>query len=194
MNIKHYILVGLSLLALASCSEKSDAVEEYPDWKNKNEQFFEAAYLSGDYDLKLRKYSLKEEVAAKSTEYVLVEKLADSEPLDDETPYLTDTVQIHYVGSLLPSTTYTTGYEFDKSYIDPFNIVTAVPRKFAVNAVVPGFATALLHMHRGEHWRVTIPYQLGYGTSANGNIPAYSTLIFEIRLDNFWMKKQGDRY
>ena len=176
MNIKHYILVGLSLLALASCSEKSDAVEEYPDWKNKNEQFFEAAYLSGDYDLKLRKYSLKEEVAAKSTEYVLVEKLADSEPLDDETPYLTDTVQIHYVGSLLPSTTYTTGYEFDKSYIDPFNIVTAV-----------------LHMHRGEHWRVTIPYQLGYGTSASGDIPAYSTLIFEIRLDDFWMKKQGDR-
>ena len=193
MNIKHYILVGLSLLAFASCSEKSDTVEEFPNWKNKNEQFFEAAYLSSDYDLKLKKYSLSDELAAKSTDHILVEKLVDSQPYDPETPYLTDTVQIHYVGKLLPSTTYTTGYEFDKSYIDPFSILTAVPRKFAVNGVVSGFTTALLNMHRGEHWRVTIPYQLGYGTTANGAIPAYSTLIFEIRLEEFWTKKKGDR-
>ena len=111
-------------------------------------------------------------MAAKSTEYVLVENLADSETWDDETPYLTDTVQIRYVSSQLTSKTNTTDYKVDKSDIDPFNIVTAVPRQFAGNAVVPGCATALLHMHRGEHWRVTIPYQLEYGTSATGAIPA----------------------
>lgn len=194
MNIKHYILIGLSLLAFASCGEKSDAVEEFPDWRNKNEQFFEAAYLSSDYDLKLRKYSLSDETATKSTDYILVEKLSDGMALDSNTPYLNDTVQIHYVGTLLPSTTYTTGYVFDKSYQVPFNSETAVPRKFAVNGLVSGFTTALLNMHRGEHWRVTIPYQLGYGTTVNDAIPAYSTLIFEIILEDFWTKKEGDRY
>lgn len=193
MNIRHYILVSLSLLAFASCSEKSDEIEEFPDWKNKNEQYFEAAYLSNSYDFKLKKYSLSDAIAAKSTDYVLVERAEGSEIYDDATPYLNDTVQIHYVGTLIPSTTYKTGYEFDKSYIDPFNINTAVPRKFAVNNVVAGFTTALLNMHRGELWRVTIPYQLGYGTSDYNGIPGYSTLIFEIRLEDFWTKKKGDR-
>ena len=48
-------------------------------------------------------------------------------------------------------------------------------------------------MHRGDYWRVTIPYQLGYGTSDNGAIPAYSTLIFDLWLQDFWTKKKGDR-
>jgi FKBP-type peptidyl-prolyl cis-trans isomerase FklB len=54
-----------------------------------------------------------------------------------------------------------------------------------VDAVLEGFATALQHMHRGDHWRVTIPYQLGYGTSDYNSIPGYSTLIFDIRLVDF---------
>ena len=54
-----------------------------------------------------------------------------------------------------------------------------------VNGVLEGFATALQHMHRGDHWRVTIPHQLGYGASGTTGIPGYSTLIFEIRLVDF---------
>jgi len=49
-------------------------------------------------------------------------------------------------------------------------------------------------MHRGEGWIVTIPYQLGYGTTESGVIPAYSTLVFEIFLMDFWNKEEGDRY
>jgi FKBP-type peptidyl-prolyl cis-trans isomerase FklB len=60
--------------------------------------------------------------------------------------------------------------------------------------VVSGFTTALLNMHPGDYWRVTIPYQLGYGATASGSVPAYSTLIFEIKLVEFWSKKRGDRY
>ncbi len=194
MNIKHYILAGLSLVALASCGEQSDAVEEYPDWKNKNEQFFEKAYLSQEYDVALKKFSLSDDVAAKSTDYVLVNKVYEEEDVPEATPYLTDTVLVHYAGHLLPSTTWTTGYIFDKSYIDPFDFDTAKPKQLAVNGVISGFSTALQKMHKGDLWIVTIPYQLGYGTSDSGDVPAYSTLIFEIRLEDFWTKKKGDRY
>jgi len=69
----------------------------------------------------------------------------------------------------------------------------ATPTKFAVSGVVKGFSTALMRMHRGDHWRIYIPYQLGYGSGARSVIPAYSTLIFDLRLEDFWRKTQGDR-
>ena len=67
-----------------------------------------------------------------------------------------------------------------------FNARVAVPRKFAVNAMVVGFSTALQKMHVGDTWKVYIPYQLGYGSSDSGVIPAYSTLIFYINVAEAW--------
>ncbi|MBQ8154104.1 MAG: FKBP-type peptidyl-prolyl cis-trans isomerase [Prevotella sp.] len=194
MNIKHYILACLSLLVLASCSEKDDTVVEYADWQKKNEQFFEAAYLAADWDFTLRKYSLRDEVATNHTDFVLVEELYSEDDAPEAKPFLNDTVQIHYVGHLIPSPSYSTGFQFDQSYQEPFDMETSVPTKFAVNGLVTGLSTALMNMHKGDVWQVTVPYQLGYGTVDNGNVPAYSTLIFEIRLEEFWTKKKGDRY
>jgi len=37
-------------------------------------------------------------------------------------------------------------------------------------------------MEVGDKWEVWIPWQLGYGSSASGTIPAYTTLVFEIEL------------
>ena len=51
----------------------------------------------------------------------------------------------------------------------------------------------LMRMHRGDRWRVYIPYQLAYGSSARSSIPAYSTLIFDLQLEDFWRKTLGDR-
>ena len=56
----------------------------------------------------------------------------------------------------------------------------------AVRGVVHGFSTALMNMRRGDYYRVYIPYQLGYGLTDNGTIPGGSTLIFEIRMVDFW--------
>ncbi|MBQ7419304.1 MAG: FKBP-type peptidyl-prolyl cis-trans isomerase [Prevotella sp.] len=194
MKIKFFLLAGLSALLLTACSEESDTVEEYADWQNKNEQYFESAYQLHAYDLALMKYSLSDASTAEHTDYILVNVIHEGD-YDAKTPYLTDTVQVHYVGHLIPSATYTTGYQFDASYQEPFDYDTARPTKLAVNGLIPGFTTALLKMHRGDHWMITIPYQLGYGTStsSSGAVPAYSTLLFEIRLEDFWSKKQGDR-
>jgi len=48
--------------------------------------------------------------------------------------------------------------------------------------IIDGFSTALQHMDVGDKWEVWIPWQLGYGSSASGTIPAYTTLVFEIEL------------
>lgn len=49
-------------------------------------------------------------------------------------------------------------------------------------SVISGWTVALQHMVEGDKYEVWIPQQLAYGASDNGDIPAYSTLIFEIEL------------
>jgi FKBP-type peptidyl-prolyl cis-trans isomerase FklB len=196
MKLKHYLFVCLSLLGFASCSEKDDTVAEYANWQAKNEAYFEQAYqehlaASSSTCFILKSYTkadtLKQEQLA-HTDFVLIDVLpSDFIVQGDKTvsPIFTDEVDIHYRGNLLPSLSYPSGYQFDTSINGTFSQDRAEPSTMGVDAVLEGFATALQHMHRGDHWRVTIPYQLGYGTSDYNSIPGYSTLIFDIRLVDF---------
>jgi FKBP-type peptidyl-prolyl cis-trans isomerase FklB len=53
--------------------------------------------------------------------------------------------------------------------------------------MIDGYTTALLHMHRGDYWRVFIPADLAYGEGGNssGSIPGYSVVIFDLTLIDF---------
>ena len=51
---------------------------------------------------------------------------------------------------------------------------------------IDGFTTALMQMHEGDRWMVYIPYNLGYGTETTDNIPAYSTLVFDLTMQAFY--------
>src|SRR5574344_336031 len=50
------------------------------------------------------------------------------------------------------------------------------------SSVIDGWSLALQHMHVGDYWRVYLPYYLAYGSTKYNSIPAYSALIFTIRL------------
>lgn len=79
-------------------------------------------------------------------------------------------VTCHYKGSLI------NGRVFDNSY------TSKCPAAFRVNDLISGFQIALVNMHIGDHWIVYIPADKGYGVMKVGDIPANSTLIFEIEL------------
>lgn len=85
-------------------------------------------------------------------------------------PTLRSTVKVHYRGTLIDGT------EFDNSFKRKH------PEVFRVNEVIEGWQKALTAMPTGSRWMIYIPYELGYGTRACGNIKAYSTLIFEVEL------------
>lgn len=85
-------------------------------------------------------------------------------------PTTKSTVRVHYRGTLI------NGKEFDNSFIRKH------PETFRVNEVIEGWQEALKVMPVGSRWMIYIPYELGYGTRACGDIPAYSTLIFEVEL------------
>lgn len=86
-------------------------------------------------------------------------------------PVATDKVTVHYVGKLI-----------DESVFDS-SIARNEPITFDVNGVIPGWTEALLLMHEGDKWMLYVPQELGYGErGAGGQIPPYSTLVFEVEL------------
>ena len=104
--------------------------------------------------------------------------------------YFNSLVSVYYKGSL------TDGTVFDQQLFDdgiPFpcavspyyaktvtDPVTNSQTKYG--SVISGWTVALQHMVEGDKYEIWIPQQLAYGASDNGDIPAYSTLIFEIEL------------
>lgn len=86
-------------------------------------------------------------------------------------PKATDTVEVHYRGTLIDGT------EFDSSYKRKQSI------SFPLNRVIAGWTEGLQLMTIGSKYQLFIPYQLGYGAQgAAGAIPPYAALIFEVEL------------
>lgn len=87
-----------------------------------------------------------------------------------QSPKLNSIVNINYKGSLI------NGHVFDNSWNRGY------PEAFRLNQLIEGWQLALPHMHIGDHWIIYIPFNYGYGTKRDGDIPGFSTLIFEIEL------------
>lgn len=198
MKWKHYILVALSLLAFSACSESSGDEFDQEEWRVENEGYFELQYQlhsqATAQQFILPNWSMPENIEledVKHTNCILVDVL--QEGIGGNSPLYTDSVLVHYSGRLIPTDDMPKGYEFDRSYLYEYDADVDVPARLSVKNLVEGFSTALQHMHRGDVWRVTVPYQLGYAAQSQTLIPPYSTLIFEIALVDFWQLQQGDR-
>lgn len=87
-----------------------------------------------------------------------------------EIPTATQRVKVNYRGTLIDGT------EFDSSY------KRNEPTTFACNQVIKGWTEALTMMPVGSKWELYIPQELAYGERDNGQIPPYSTLVFEVEL------------
>jgi FKBP-type peptidyl-prolyl cis-trans isomerase len=86
-------------------------------------------------------------------------------------PKATDTVKVHYRGTLIDGT------EFDSSY------KRNEPAEFPVGGVIKGWGEALQLMKVGSKWKVFIPPAIAYGEQGQPPvIPPASVLIFDIEL------------
>jgi len=87
-------------------------------------------------------------------------------------PSRTDTVVVHYRGTLIDGT------EFDSSYDK------GEPITFPLNGVIPGWSEGLQLMKEGANYKLYIPTELGYGVRVRpgGPIEPNMALIFDVEL------------
>ena len=158
MKKLEYIL--FVLVALVSCKQ-----ENYLDWKAMNE-----AWLEHNQD----------QPGVVTTASGLQYKQLNPSPNPTESrPNYNSTVIVDYKLYLISSYG---GYSIG-------NVVEeATDASFNLQKVIQGFSEGLQKMHVHDDYMLYIPYYLGYGTEATGtegyfgNIPPYSTLIYEVHL------------
>ena len=175
-----------TFLLLFSCNEDNTEEDEYANWEQRNNEMTDIwATMAVNGELqKIKSYAKDPSVSGKSSDYIYVEILEQGN--GTESPLFTDSVRLAYRGRQIPTKSYPEGYVFDQSYQGDFSWRTSGMTDFACNGVIEGFSTALMNMHIGDHWRVHIPYQLGYGTSTTSTMRGYSDLTFDIALQDIW--------
>ena len=92
---------------------------------------------------------------------------------EGESPKATDTVKVHYKGTLPDGTVFDSSYDHGE------------PIEFQLNQLIPAWVEAIPMLKKGGKMEIVLPPQLGYGDRPAGKIPANSTLKFEIELLDF---------
>ena len=88
-----------------------------------------------------------------------------------EVPQKTDKVKVYYEGRLIDGTVFDASTKHGTE-----------PATFRADQVIKGWTEALTMMPVGSKWELYIPENLAYGERQAGQIPPFSTLIFQVEL------------
>ncbi|GHS94010.1 hypothetical protein AGMMS50239_11140 [Bacteroidia bacterium] len=169
--MKHLIYLTISIFvafSFASCNDnKIDEV-----WRDDNLKAYNDTIKNINYkDVKLTFH--KTDATGPSGVYFKSLK----EGTGTEHPLQTSNVKVLYYG-----------YYYNGSIFDAGSSGNGIPVEFSTAATVRGFSYALQNMVVGDHWKICVPYYLGYGASGRidsyGNVllKGYTTLFFDVEL------------
>ena len=189
------LFLFVALMGLVSCDETEEA-GEYDNWAARNVAFIDSiatvarANESGDWKVFLA-YGMNDTLQGDNQYYVYCNVIRHGD--GTESPGYSDTVLVNYRGRFIPTKTYPDGNIFDESYLGQLEPEVDVPQKLNLSGCVRGWTTAMMHMVKGKTratgdvWRIYVPATLGYGSRTDvSGIPAYSTLIFDLNLVDFY--------
>lgn len=201
----------LSVFAFVACDENDATFDKYESWQQRNKVYFEQvadtarraiAAAKAEYGDQWEQYcdwrmyqAYTKPVTTKLTDSICVKVLETG--TGKGCPLYTDTVRVHYRGTLMPTKDIINGKDtvvqdvFDYSFVPPLDLNLAFPKLFGVSGTIAGFGTALQYMHCGDRWMVYIPETLGYGSTAQNKIPAYSTIMFDVTLVDYFYPGEG---
>lgn len=201
----------LSVFAFVACDENEATFDKYESWQQRNKVYFEQvadtarraiAAAKAEYGDQWEQYcdwrmyqAYTKPVTTKLTDSICVKVLETG--TGKGCPLYTDTVRVHYRGTLMPTKDIINGKDtvvqdvFDYSFVPPLDLNLAFPKLFGVSGTIAGLGTALQYMHCGDRWMVYIPETLGYGSTAQNKIPAYSTIMFDVTLVDYFYPGEG---
>lgn len=198
-KIRLFSIALTAVILVTACSEAGKE-DEYHDWQARNEAYTDSLAqvvtalekrgvnignaTEGDM-FRILSYKLDPSVSdwgADNYVYCKVVKKGNG----SVSPIFSDSISINYRGRLIPTSGHPEGFVFEQTYktaqITP---ESNVPGALVLSELVPGMVTAISCMKKGDIWRITIPYRLGYGKTKKSSIPAYSNLIFDLHLADF---------
>ncbi|MCP4132826.1 MAG: FKBP-type peptidyl-prolyl cis-trans isomerase [bacterium] len=132
--------------------------------KKKQEAITKESLAKGEEYLAKNKEKKGVLVTGSGLQYEILRKGNGSSPRE------TDTVKVHYQGTLVDGTVFDSSYKRNS------------PAEFPLNRVIPGWTEGLQLMQPGAKYKFTIPSALAYGPRGNRSIPGNSVLIFEVEL------------
>lgn len=215
-HIIPFLLSLVVLTAFTACSESDEEDDpQYTNWQARNADYFISVLRSAAQSVERAKaqYGDAWEDNCDWRVYRTYAKSATGEATYADSiavrvlragtgsgcPYYTDSVRVNFMGRFIPNEyssdeeARTKGSVFtytgvSKDSADVFSPVYCSPSTRLVSNNIEGFTTALMYMHIGDLWRVYVPQELGYGSTATTSIPAYSTLIYDIELKSYYRK------
>lgn len=204
MNKKIFGFVVLCFMlsfAFVACNNDDETPDSNSEWALFNDYYLDsiaaeakANRLPGDLNnskvttiekdkWSIKSYAVQPEEDLTSTpnklQQVYIKWIKDyrEDPQECIYPLYTDSVKISYKGK------YVTGEVFDSNYSGEFNPEIAEPTTMALSGLIQGWAAALIYMPVGTRAELYIPYTMGYGVYGQGDIPGYTTLVFDLYLD-----------
>ena len=196
------LLLLLPLLLLASCKNSEENYDSHHGWKERNAQWFAEVYDAAQAEIaaakaqhgnsweehcnwRIYKTLLKsQDVQGASTDYIVCK--INQRGVGDFSPAYTDSVRLYYRAWIMDENypvSKTNMTVFSQSYYGDFDRTTAAPIAMPVTSTVEGFMTAIQYMVKGDEWDVYIPQQLAYKETESEAVPAYSTLLYRIRIE-----------
>ena len=144
--------------------EANSIIQAYLD--TKKYAAFGSLKLEGEKFLKNNKTNKEVQTTESGLQYEIIKSGNGVKPAK------TDTVSVHYHGTLIDGTV------FDSS------VERGTPASFGVHQVIPGWTEALQLMDIGSKYRLFVPQELAYGANPHpgGPIQPFSALIFEVEL------------
>lgn len=165
------LIKGIS--AAASGKESPYELEKIGPAMDAFMQKKQGAYLG---KLKDKNMSVNEDFFTKLRENKSISELPSGlryevvKPGAGEYPKPTETVKVHYTGTLIDGTV------FDSS------VQRGEPAEFPLDQVIAGWTEGIQKVSKGGKIKLYVPPQLAYGDDGRPGIPPGSTLIFEVEL------------
>jgi FKBP-type peptidyl-prolyl cis-trans isomerase FklB len=210
-DVRSFFLLAVLSLLFVACKNSDETPDAHYNWRARNAQWFaevydaaleeiaaaKALYPNGndwEQHCKWRVYRTllkSQDVQGPATDYVVCkinENGKDKYPADELwSAAYTDSVRLYYRGWIMDENyplSKTNMTVFSQTYFGAaLDTLTSAPIAMPVTNMVEGFMTAVQYMVKGDDWDVYIPQELAYKSETSDVIPAYSTLLYHLRIE-----------